>query len=58
VSFLLAAGNAIGRTVFAVADGSRHYTNEFAVVVGQSSKARKGTSWNRVLEVLTPAAGE
>jgi hypothetical protein len=36
----------------------RHYTNEFGVIVGQSSEARKGTSWNRVLEVVTAAAAE
>lgn len=58
VSFLLAVGNAIGRTRYVMADGSRHYTNEFAVIVGQSSKARKGTSWSRVVEVVTHAAQE
>ena len=58
VSFLLAAGNLIGRTAYVVADGSRHYCNEFAVIVGKSAKARKGTSWNRVFEVLERAAGE
>jgi hypothetical protein len=56
VSLLLAVGNVIGRTVYALADGSRHYTNEFAVIVGQSSKARKGTSWNRVLDVVVRSA--
>ena len=56
VSFLIAVGNAIGRTAYAVADGSRHYTNQYAVLVGKSSKARKGTSWNRVLGVMEEAA--
>jgi hypothetical protein len=56
VSFLLAIGNAVGRTAYAVADGSHHYCNEFAVLVGQSSKSRKGTSWNRTKDVLELAA--
>ncbi|QJW97257.1 hypothetical protein [Frigoriglobus tundricola] len=56
VQFLLGIGNAIGRTVYALADGSRHHANEYAVLVGQSAKARKGTSWSRVRDVLTQAA--
>lgn len=56
VSFLIAIGNAVGRTAYATADGSRHYCNEFAVLVGQSSKARKGTSWNRAQNVLEAVA--
>lgn len=53
VQFLVAVGNVIGRTAHALADGAKHYTNEYAVLVGQSSKARKGTSWARVKELLT-----
>ncbi|MFO0805088.1 MAG: DUF3987 domain-containing protein [Gemmataceae bacterium] len=56
VSLLIALGSIVGRTAYAVADGSRHYCNQFAVIVGQSSKARKGTSWNRVNEILSVAA--
>lgn len=41
---LVGFGNLIGRTAYAVADGSRHFANENVVIVGDSSKARKGTS--------------
>jgi hypothetical protein len=34
------------------AEGDRHYPNLFAVLVGESSKARKGTSWGRVRSVV------
>lgn len=42
VQFLLGFGNAAGRTVYAAVEADRHYLNEFAVFVGQSSKARRG----------------
>jgi hypothetical protein len=28
---------------------TRHYPNIFAISVGETTKARKGTSWNRAL---------
>jgi hypothetical protein len=55
VSFLIGCGNFIGRYTHYLADGAKHFANEFAVVVGVSSKARKGTSWNRVKDVLALA---
>ncbi|MDQ2919430.1 MAG: hypothetical protein M3R10_06090 [Verrucomicrobiota bacterium] len=45
-------GSIIGRSAYLVADGSRHYLNLYGVLVGESSKSRKGTSWNRTAEVL------
>jgi hypothetical protein len=44
ITFLVAFGNAAGREPHAVVGGTRHGTNEFAVVVGQSGKGRKGTA--------------
>lgn len=55
VQTLTAFGSVIGREAFATADGSRHGANLFAVVVGESSKARKGTSWNHVLRIVERA---
>jgi hypothetical protein len=46
--FLAAAGNALGRSAYFVADGSRHHANLFPVIVGKTAKARKGTSWRWV----------
>lgn len=46
-SFLVAAGSLIGRGPYYQVGGDRHYTNLFAVIVGQTAKARKGMSWGR-----------
>lgn len=48
VQFLVAFGNAIGRTAHFRAEADRHCGNLFAVMVGQSSKGRKGTSWGHI----------
>lgn len=50
--FLVGFGSAIGRQPFARVESDRHYSNEFAVLVGDSSKARKGTSWGYVRRLL------
>lgn len=50
--FLVAFGNMAGRNAFYRVEASRHYPNLFAVMVGQSARARKGTSWQRALRVL------
>jgi hypothetical protein len=49
---LAAFGNIIGRDSHMVADGARHCLNLFGVLVGQSSKGRKGTSWNQIAALL------
>jgi hypothetical protein len=58
VQALVAYGNSIGRRPFARVESSRHYGNLFAVLVGESSKARKGTSWNHVLTIFERTDGE
>jgi hypothetical protein len=45
---LVAFGNAVGRSAHFVVEGDFHRGNEFVVIVGRTSKARKGTSWGRV----------
>jgi uncharacterized protein (TIGR02996 family) len=50
--FLVAFGNVVGRNRYDRAEASRHSPNLFCVVVGQSSRARKGTSRQRALRVL------
>lgn len=44
VQFLVCAGNAIGRGPHCFVEATRHHLNLFTVLVGQTSKARKGTS--------------
>jgi hypothetical protein len=49
---LAAFGNLIGHDHYIIADGTRHYLNLYGVIVGQSSKGRKGTSWNHIANVM------
>jgi len=53
IQFLIAFGNQIGRTAHFVVDGSTHFLNLFAVLVGVTSKSRKGTSWQQVKRLMT-----
>jgi hypothetical protein len=52
VQVLVAFGSAAGRAAHFRVEGDYHFTNEFAVLVGRTSKARKGTSWGRVRQVM------
>jgi hypothetical protein len=48
IQTLVAFGNVIGRMAHFVAEADLHFLNLFAVLVGASSKGRKGTSWGRI----------
>ena len=54
VQLLIRFGNQIGRVPYFRAEAVRHYTNEFAVIVGATSKARKGSSDSQISRVLDP----
>lgn len=49
IQFLVLFGNIIGRKAHFKVESTKHYLKLFAVVVGQTAKARKGVSFNRVL---------
>lgn len=52
---LIAFGNVIGPNPHCrVEQASRHGLNLFCVLVGESSKARKGTSWNHIRRIFAP----
>jgi len=53
VQFLVAMGNVIGRGPHFVAEGSKHYLNLFAALVGTTAKGRKGTSWAHTGNIAT-----
>ena len=55
---LIFFGVAVGHAPHLVRDGSRHGTNEFAVIVGSSGKARKGTAEARTKETFLLADSE
>ncbi len=51
----IAVGNVIGRGPFFTAGKDQHYTNEFAVLVGATSKGRKGSSWSVIKHLVDQA---
>jgi hypothetical protein len=44
IQYLASFGNAVGRKPYYMVEADRHYPNLFSILVGQSSKSRKGTS--------------
>ena len=54
-SFLVGFGAAVGPDPHAIADGARHPARLNLVLVGASSRARKGTSWAVIRKVLAYA---
>ncbi|MDP1588081.1 MAG: DUF3987 domain-containing protein, partial [Prosthecobacter sp.] len=49
---LAGLGNLIGPSPYFLADGSRHHANLFVIICGRTAKARKGTSWAQVKNIL------
>ena len=58
VNFLVAFGNVIGPGPHFIAGADKHFTNLFAVLVGETSKGRKGMSWNRIRELFSRIDGQ
>lgn len=58
INFLVAFGNAVGGNPHAVAEADRHGTNLNAVLVGETSKGRKGSSWGHVRRLFCLADPE
>jgi len=52
IQMLVSIGSIIGRTAHFRVEGQPHYLNLFAVLVGKTSKGRKGTSWGRIKQYL------
>lgn len=52
VQFLAGFGNLVGRTSYFTAEADHHYPNVFAVMVGETSKGRKGSSFGQVKRLL------
>src|SRR5277367_5452319 len=55
LQFLAAFGNLIGPSPHCHVGATRHGLNLFVVLVGESSKARKGTSWRQISSLLAEA---
>lgn len=53
IQFIALFGNIIGRSGYFLVEGARHYANIFVLIVGMTSKGRKGTSLNHSLNVFS-----
>jgi hypothetical protein len=49
---LAAFGNCVGSVPYLTIEGTNHTARLFVLVVGNTSQARKGTSWGRVYKVF------
>jgi hypothetical protein len=58
IQLLVAFGNATGRSAHFIVEADRHYLNSFALLVGLTSKGRKGTSWGHVGRIFEAADPE
>jgi hypothetical protein len=52
LSYLLALGNVVGRNPHFTVEATKHHLNLFAVLVGDTAKARKGTSWDHIKRIF------
>jgi hypothetical protein len=52
LQLLAAFGNLVGRGPQCMVDATRHGLSLFVVLVGDSSKARKGTSWSQIARLF------
>jgi len=52
---LVAAGAVIGRGAHFAVEATLHHPNEYVLLVGESAKARKGSSWDHVARLMGTA---
>jgi hypothetical protein len=57
VTFLVGFGSMVGRKPFYQVESTRHGVNLFSVLVGDTSKARKGTATDRGMDLLSQVDG-
>ena len=53
LQFLAAFGNIVGPAPHCMVESTRHSLNLFVVLVGESSKARKGSSWRQISRLFS-----
>ncbi|MFA5928555.1 MAG: bifunctional DNA primase/polymerase, partial [Candidatus Margulisiibacteriota bacterium] len=53
LQLLVCFGNIIGRFAYYPVEASKHFLNLFTVLVGQTAKGRKGTSFNHVKRIFS-----
>lgn len=55
LQFLIGFGNMVGRNPYFVTEADRQHANLFGVIVGKSSRGRKGTSWGHARRLFQQA---
>lgn len=55
LQLLAATGNAVGRNPHFMVEQTKHHLNLYTVIVGNTAKARKGSSWSHVDNLLADA---
>jgi len=50
---LVSFGAAVGRSAYFQVEATRHHGNEYMCLVGDSARARKGSSWDHVRRLIT-----
>ena len=55
LQLLIGFGNLVGRKPFLLTERDHQHTNLFGVIVGESSRGRKGTSWGHIRFLLEQA---
>ena len=53
IQMMVAFGNAIHRNPYYTAEADQHFGNLFCVIVGATSKGRKGASWGHVKNIMS-----
>ena len=56
IQLLTTFGNVVGRKAHFMVEATPHHLNLFAVVVGDTAKSRKGTSWGHIRSFFEPVA--
>lgn len=58
IQFLAAVGNCIGRGPHYLVEGDQHGPQLFVVLVGETARGRKGTSWSRIRQIMEMVGDE
>jgi hypothetical protein len=56
IQFLTLFGNCVGQKPYFKVESTKHHANLFSLIVGQTSKARKGTSFDNIADLFEAAS--
>ncbi|MBI5554803.1 MAG: DUF3987 domain-containing protein [Elusimicrobia bacterium] len=56
--FLTGFGNVLGRGTYYEVEADKHYPNIYIVLVGETAKSRKGSSWGHIVKIFKSISPE